>query len=70
MKVLYVGTMEEYYTTQQIANMLGVKNVITIRRWIMKQWLTAIKIGKEYRITKTDLEKFLKDRKTDKRSTK
>lgn len=62
--------MEEYYTTQQIANMLGVKNVITIRRWIMKRWLTAIKMGKEYRITKTDLEKFLEDRKTDKRSKK
>lgn len=62
--------MEEYYTTEQVAKMLGVKNVITIRRWIMKRWLTAIKIGKEYRITKTDLEKFLQDRKTDKRSTK
>ena len=62
--------MEEYYTAQQVANILGVKNVITVRRWIMRRWLTAIKIGKEYRITKTDLEKFLEDRKTNKRSPK
>lgn len=60
--------MEEYYTTEQVAKMLGIKNVITVRRWIMKGWLTAIKIGKEYRITKTDLDKFLEDRETNKRS--
>lgn len=62
--------MEEYYTTEQVAKLLGIKNVITIRRWIMKQWLTAIKIGKEYRITKSDLDKFLADRRTDKRRKK
>ena len=62
--------MEEYYTTEQVAKRLGVKNVITIRRWIMKHWLIAIKIGKEYRITKTDLDKFLEDRKTNKGSKK
>ena len=62
--------MAEYYTTEQISKILGIKNPITVRRWIMRGWITAIKIGKEYRITKTDLEKFLEDRKTDKRSTK
>lgn len=62
--------MEEYYTTNQVAKMLGVKNVITVRRWILKRWITAIKIGKEYRITKSDLEKFLEERRTDKRSKK
>jgi excisionase family DNA binding protein len=56
--------MEEYYTTEQVAKMLGIKNVITVRRWILKRWITAIKIGKEYRITKSDLDKFLADRKT------
>lgn len=55
--------MEEYLTTEQVAKLLGIKNVITVRRWIMKRWITAIKIGKEYRITKTDLDKFLEDRK-------
>ncbi len=55
--------MEEYYTTDQVAKMLGIKNVITVRRWILKRWITAIKIGKEYRITKSDLGKFLEDRK-------
>lgn len=56
--------MEEYYTTEQVAKMLGIKNVITVRRWILKRQITAIKIGKEYRITKSDLDKFLADRKT------
>jgi excisionase family DNA binding protein len=55
--------MEEYYTTEQVAKMLGIKNVITVRRWILKRWITAIKIGKEYRITKSDLDKFLAERK-------
>lgn len=62
--------MEEFYTTEQIAKILGVRNVITVRRWILKKQLTAIKIGKEYRITKSDLDKFLQDRRTDKRSKK
>ena len=56
--------MEEYYTTEQVAKILGIKNVITVRRWILKRQITAIKIGKEYRITKSDLDKFLEDRKT------
>lgn len=55
--------MEEYLTTEQIAQMLGIKNPITVRRWIMKRQITAIKIGKEYRITKSDLDKFLEERK-------
>ena len=55
--------MEEYYTTEQVAKMLGIKNVITVRRWIMDRRITAIKIGREYRITKTDLDKFLEERK-------
>lgn len=55
--------MEEYYTTEQIAQKLGIKNPITVRRWIFKRQITAIKIGKEYRITKSDFEKFLEERK-------
>ena len=55
--------MEEYLSTEQVAQILGIKNPITIRRWIEKRKITAIKIGKEYRITKSDLEKFLEDRK-------
>lgn len=62
--------MEEYYTTEQVSKLLGIKNPITVRRWIMKRLLPAIKIGKEYRITKTDLDKFLEDRKTNKGDSK
>lgn len=61
--------MEEYYSTRQLAKMLTLKTV-TIRRWIVKGELPAILLGKEYRVTKTDLDKFLADRKTSKRSQK
>lgn len=55
--------MEEYYSTKQIAKMLSLKT-ITVRRWIWRKQLPAILLGKEYRVTKTDLLKFLEDRKT------
>ncbi len=55
--------MEQYLTTEQVAEILGIKNPITVRRWIMKRQITAVKIGKEYRIAKTDLDKFIEERK-------
>ena len=54
--------MEEYYTTRQIANLLTIKG-ITVRRWIAKGLLTAYSLGKEYRVKKNDLDKFMQDRK-------
>lgn len=55
--------MDEFYSTKQVARLLGVKT-ITIRRWILKGLLVAINLGKEYRVSKTDLEKFLQERKS------
>jgi excisionase family DNA binding protein len=55
--------MDKYFTTEQVAEMLGVKNPITVRRWIMRRQITAVKIGKEYRIAQTDLDKFIEERK-------
>lgn len=57
--------MEEYYSTRQIAKMLGVKTV-TIRRWVKKRLLPAFMLEKELRIRKSDFEKFLSDRKVKK----
>ncbi len=57
--------MEKYYTTKEIAKILGVTS-ITIRRWIAKGELPAIYLGtvnKEYRVSQTAFDKFLKDRK-------
>lgn len=57
--------MEELYTTRQIAKMLGVK-AVTIRRWVTKGELPAIDLGKEYRISQKDFQKFLEKRKVKK----
>ena len=48
--------MEEYLTTQEIASLLKV-NEITVRRWILRGWLPAIRFGKVFRIKKENLEK-------------
>lgn len=60
-KVIYSELMNEYQSTKQIAKLLGVKT-FTIRRWIDKGLLPAYKIGKELRIKRTDLDKFISDR--------
>ncbi len=52
---------ETYYSTKRMAKILEVKT-ITIRRWIQSGKLIAYKIGKELRIKKSDLDKFLNER--------
>ncbi len=47
-----------YYTPYEVAKMLKL-NKITIYRKIKAKKLKAYKIGKEFRIEKTDLGKFL-----------
>lgn len=54
---------EEWYRTETVANMLSV-NVMTIYRYIKAKKIVAYKIGKEYRIKKTDYEAFLEGVKT------
>jgi len=48
-----------YKTVQQVADELQL-SVITIRRKIRSGELKAYKIGKSYRITDEDVEKFIK----------
>lgn len=50
---------KEFYTAQELADKLQV-NVMTIYRYIKAKKLKAYKIGKEYRIDKTEFENFLK----------
>jgi len=60
--------MDEYYSTKQVAKMLNV-NPISVRRWINQGILPAFSLGKlnkEYRISKTDLENFINQRKVKK----
>ena len=49
---------KDFYTAQELADTLGV-NIMTIYRYIKAGKLTAYKIGKEFRITKKDFDKFL-----------
>lgn len=50
-------------TAQKTADILKV-NVMTIYRYIKAGKLKAYKIGKEFRINKTEFEKFLNSVKT------
>jgi len=50
---------KDFYTAQELADKLRV-NVMTIYRYIGKKKLKAHKIGKEFRIDKTEFNSFLK----------
>lgn len=58
-------TQESYYTAKELAEELRL-NVMTIYRWIESNKISAYKIGKEFRITKEEYERFLKSVKTGK----
>lgn len=51
-------TSEQYYTIEEVAKMLKVA-YLTVYRWIQSEKLTAYKAGKQYRIKKEDLDKFI-----------
>jgi len=48
----------EYYTTKELAEMLSL-NVMTIYRYIDAGKLKAYKIGKEFRIERSEFERFM-----------
>lgn len=50
------------YTLQEVADMLNVSNR-TVRNWIKSGKLPAMKIVRQYRITKEDLAAFIQDSK-------
>lgn len=50
---------KEFYTAQELADELRV-NIMTIYRYIKAGKLKAHKIGKEFRITKSEYQSFLK----------
>lgn len=54
-------TTEQYYSIEEAAKMLKVA-YLTVYRWIQAKKLIALKAGKQYRITKVDLDKFLKQK--------
>ena len=49
---------EQYYSINEVAKMLKVV-YLTVYRWIQNDKLHAIKAGKQYRISETELDKFI-----------
>ncbi len=49
---------EQYYSIEEVAKMLKVA-YLTVYRWIQAKRLIALKAGKQYRVTKKDLDAFL-----------
>ncbi len=54
---------DELFTVEEVAQQLKVSKR-TILRWIDADILVAIKLEKEYRIAKSDLEDFKRRRRT------
>jgi excisionase family DNA binding protein len=54
---------KQLYTPQEVADILQL-NVITIYSYIRKKVLSAVKMGRNYRVAKTDLDKFIESNKT------
>ena len=59
--------MEKTFSTAEIAEKYGV-DVTTITEWIRVKRLSALKIGKLYRIRQQDLDKFEAETATDKKA--
>lgn len=49
---------EQYYSIEEVAKMLKVA-YLTVYRWVQGDKLNAFKAGKQYRISKKDLDKFM-----------
>lgn len=50
---------EEYYSIEEVAKTLKVA-YLTVYRWIRAKKLIALKAGKQYRISKQELDRFTK----------
>ena len=49
--------MEKFYSCEQVAERYGVK-LTTVWSWIRAQKLSAVKVGKQYRVTAEALSAF------------
>ena len=53
-----MAKQQEFYTAEELADLLKV-NIMTIYRYIKANKLSAYKFGKEFRIEKSEFDKFL-----------
>jgi len=54
---------KQLFTPREVAEILQL-NVLTIYSYIRNKTLMAVKIGRNYRIAKEDLDKFIESNKT------
>lgn len=54
-------TQEQYFSIEEVSKTLKVA-YLTVYRWIQSKSLLAVKAGKQYRIRKEDLDKFIKNK--------
>ena len=54
---------KQLFTPQEVADMLQL-NVLTVYSYIRNKALMAVRMGRNYRITKKDLDKFIESHKT------
>ncbi len=54
-------TKDQYYSIEEVAKTLKVA-YLTVYRWVQAKKLVALKAGKQYRIKKEDLDRFLNTR--------
>jgi excisionase family DNA binding protein len=54
---------KQYFTVEDIAEELSV-SVDTVRNWIKQGKLEAYKVGRDYRISREQFEKFMEERRT------
>jgi excisionase family DNA binding protein len=54
---------DEWLTLAQIADELQL-HIETVREWVRTKRLIAYRVGRDYRVKRTDLDKFLEERRT------
>jgi excisionase family DNA binding protein len=53
----------EWLTLQDIADELKL-HIETVREWVRTKRLTAYRVGRDYRVKRSDLDRFLEERRT------
>lgn len=49
------------YTVDDVAQLVD-RNPVTVRRWIRRGYIKAARIGREYRISEAELERWWRER--------
>jgi excisionase family DNA binding protein len=57
----HAGAMSEFLTPEEVADILRI-NVLTVYGYIQKDSLNAVRLGRNYRISRQDLTSFIKSK--------